>query len=75
MAHAEAGILPDKPPRVIEIPAELEAALASAFAALTPGRQRSHILHLEGTANSATRHRRIEKLRPKIMAGKGFNER
>ena len=44
-----------------EVPAELTAllaadpSLAAAFAALTPGRQRSHILHIAGAAQPATR--------------------
>lgn len=45
-----------------------------AFEALTPGRQRSYILHISGAKQSATRINRIEKCIPKIMKGKGFNE-
>lgn len=81
MGYAEAGILPDKTPREVEIPEELVEAmdadpeLAEAFHALTPGRQRSYVLHLESSANPKTRWTRIEKMRPKVLAGKGFNER
>lgn len=50
---------------------ELEAA----FAALTPGRQRSYNIHVSGAKQAATRVSRIEKCRGKILAGKGFNER
>lgn len=45
-----------------------------AFEALTPGRQRSYILHISGAKQSATRINRIEKCIPKVMKGKGFNE-
>lgn len=68
----------DGPPTVPdELAAQLAAdpALDLAFAALTPGRQRSHILYVEGAKQSATRHRRAERCAEKILAGKGFNER
>ncbi|RAL25153.1 hypothetical protein DL240_02785 [Lujinxingia litoralis] len=52
-----------------------EPELAAAFAALTPGRQRSHILHISGAKKPETRQRRVEKCIPKILAGRGFNER
>lgn len=62
------------------LPDELEARLLSedglweAYEALTPGRQRSFILHVSGAKNPETRVRRAEKCVPKIWAGKGFNE-
>jgi uncharacterized protein YdeI (YjbR/CyaY-like superfamily) len=46
-----------------------------AFESLTPGRQRGYILHFTGAKQSPTRSRRIEKCVPKIMEGKGWNER
>lgn len=49
--------------------------LAKAFRALTPGRRRSYVLHIEGAKQSKTRAARIEKCIPKILAGLGFNER
>ncbi len=64
-----------------EVPAELasvlaaDPALGAAFAGLTPGRQRSHILHVGGAAQPATRVRRAETCRAAILAGRGFNER
>jgi len=63
------------------VPAELQAVLdadpqvAAAFASLTPGRQRSHILHVSGAKRSTTRERRAGKCKVKILAGKGFQER
>ena len=63
------------------VPVELERRLAAdpeletAFDALTPGRQRSHILYVSGAKQSKTRERRVERCAPKILAGKGFNER
>jgi len=49
--------------------------LAQAFQALTPGRQRSYVLHLEAAKKSETRTARIIKARDRILAGKGATER
>jgi uncharacterized protein YdeI (YjbR/CyaY-like superfamily) len=63
------------------MPEELAARLASddalreAFAALTPGRRRSHVLHVSGAKQSETRARRAERCAQDILAGRGFNER
>jgi uncharacterized protein YdeI (YjbR/CyaY-like superfamily) len=46
-----------------------------AFAALTPGRQRSYLYHFAAAKQSATRASRIEKAMPAIFEGKGFLER
>ncbi|NVK26572.1 MAG: YdeI/OmpD-associated family protein [Flavobacteriia bacterium] len=46
-----------------------------AFEALTPGRQRSWLLHFGGAKQSKTRVSRIDKAVEKIFAGKGWNER
>ena len=81
MGYAKAGILPPKAPTEIDLPPELVEALdtdpelAEAFAALTPGRQKSWALFLNDAKTPATRLSRIEKGRAKIMAGKGATER
>lgn len=49
--------------------------LARAFEALTPGRRRSHVLHVSGAKQSETRARRADRCAPEILAGRGFNER
>lgn len=65
----------------LELPAELldrldgDPDLAAAFAALTPGRQRSWVLHVTGAKQAATRIARIDKAAAAIRAGKGWNER
>ena len=80
MGYAEQGILPPKEPTEVELPAELVEALdgdpdlAEAFHALTPGRQKSYAILLNSAKTSATRLARIEKSRPKILAGKGATE-
>lgn len=53
---------------------EGDPALKSAFKALTPGRQRAYLLHFSSAKQSVTRQGRIEKCRPKIMAGKGLDD-
>ncbi len=68
-------------PTVAALPAELEARLAKdaslkkAFEALTPGRQRSHVLHISGAKQAETRERRVDACAKVILAGRGFNER
>ena len=52
-----------------------DPALARAFAALTPGRQRSHVLHVRGAKQTETRARRAAQCAAEILAGRGFRER
>ncbi|GIV31955.1 MAG: hypothetical protein KatS3mg030_257 [Saprospiraceae bacterium] len=54
---------------------EENPALKSAFEALTPGRQRSYLIHFSTAKQPATRIARIQKCIPKILSGKGFLER
>ncbi len=81
MGYAEAGLLAPKIPRDITLPDELvesfdaDPELAEAFAALTPGRQRSYVINLAGAKAKATKFSRIAKFRPHILAGKGATER
>ena len=80
-AHAEAGLRAPSAPITPDMPDELSSALAqdpdlaAAFHRLTPGRQRSHVLHLASAKTSATKLARIAKLRPRILASKGATER
>lgn len=50
-------------------------ALKTAFDALTPGRQRGYNLYFSAAKQSKTRVSRIEKCMPKILSGKGLNDR
>ncbi len=49
-------------------------ALQSAFAALTPGRQRAYLLYFSAPKQSGTRAARVAKCIPQILAGKGLND-
>ena len=81
MGYAAAGIKPPKEQVDLELPVELSDALADdeelaeAFNKLTPGRQRSYVINLNGAKKSETRVARIKKFRDKILAGKGAMER
>lgn len=82
IAVEKAGLMVDfKAKRELEIPEELaeilnkDSELAQAFHALTPGRQRGYVLHFTGAKQSRTRTARIERCIPRILAGKGMNDR
>jgi uncharacterized protein YdeI (YjbR/CyaY-like superfamily) len=49
-------------------------ALAIAFDALTPGRQREYNLYFAGAKQAKTRAARVEKYAPRILEGKGFRD-
>ncbi|MEE4192654.1 MAG: YdeI/OmpD-associated family protein [Halieaceae bacterium] len=72
--------VPAAAPKSLEVPAELDAALsadkalASAFAALTPGRQREYAEHIGSAKREATRQGRLEKAIPLIRDGLGLND-
>jgi uncharacterized protein YdeI (YjbR/CyaY-like superfamily) len=79
--YAEAGLKAPKIATEVELPIDLidaldlDGELAEAFHALTPGRQRSYVIALSSAKTAATRLARIEKFRPRILAGKGATER
>ncbi len=81
MGYARDGIKPPKNTNAPDLPEELVEALdadvelAEAFHALTPGRQKSYVINLNGAKKSETRVARIAKFRDKIIAGKGAMER
>jgi uncharacterized protein YdeI (YjbR/CyaY-like superfamily) len=73
-AKVELKKKPERAPAELLAAFKRKPALAKAFKALTPGRQRAYILHFAGAKQAATRASRIEKCTPRILAGKGFNE-
>jgi uncharacterized protein YdeI (YjbR/CyaY-like superfamily) len=50
-------------------------ALKTAFHALTPGRQRAYIFYFSAPKQSKTRESRVEKSIPRILKGKGLEDR
>ena len=61
-------------PEELQTQLDEDASLKSAFEALTPGRRKSHILHIASAKQSKTRAARAEKCAPVILSGRGFNE-
>jgi len=63
-----------------EMPTEFQSALKempklkTAFYNLTPGRQRSYLLHFSSAKQSKTRMERVEKYIPKILDNKGLDD-
>ncbi len=80
IGYADAGVRPIRQVADMVLPDELIEALdcdpdlAEAFHRLTPGRQRSYVIHLASAKTAATRVARIAKARGRILAGKGANE-
>lgn len=66
---------PEPEPEELTAVLDADPAARAAFDALTPGRRRSHILHVLGAKQAATRRVRAERCLPKILAGKGFLDR
>lgn len=53
---------------------DADPELAAAFAALTPGRQKGYNFHIGDAKQTKTRESRIDRCRPKILAGLGFQD-
>lgn len=49
-------------------------SLKTAFAKLTPGRQRAYLLYFSAPKQAKTRALRVEKSTPQILKGKGLND-
>ena len=82
IAVEEAGLKVEAPERgELDLPEELVAAfdevdgLRDAWDALTPGRQRSWVLHVADAKKPETRRARVDRGVPKIFEGKGQLER
>ncbi|MEO8241505.1 MAG: YdeI/OmpD-associated family protein [bacterium] len=73
--------VPMKETKDFDMPEELvnrldaDPEFAAAFHALTPGRQKGYILNFSAAKQAKTREARIEKAVPRIMAGKGLDDR
>jgi uncharacterized protein YdeI (YjbR/CyaY-like superfamily) len=63
-----------KVPEEFQKQLDKDSALKKAFAALTPGRRRGYLMHFSSAKQSETREVRIDKCRPQILKGIGFNE-
>lgn len=67
--------------KTLKIPEELlhtleeHPDLKASFEGLTPGRQREYAEYIAEAKRADTRQRRLEKVLPMILAGKGLNDR
>ena len=61
-------------PEELQSQLDEDAALKTAFRALTPGRQRGYLLYFSAAKQSRTRASRVEKCREQILAGKGLRD-
>lgn len=64
-------VLPDELSQLLK----KNSKVKKAFYALTPGRQRAYVIHFASAKKTQTRAARIEKYIPKILSGKGINDR
>jgi len=53
----------------------VDKKLKTAFEKLTPGRQKEYILYLNEAKQIATKHNRLEKIKPMIVQGVGLNDK
>jgi len=65
---------PEPVPREFQNRLAAVPALKTAFAALTPGRQRAYILYFSAAKQSQTRESRIGKYVQQILRGKGLDD-
>ena len=65
---------PEPVPEEFQKKLDEKPALKTAFAALTPGRQRAYILYFSAAKQSKTRESRVEKWMQQILNGKGLDE-
>ncbi len=63
-----------KIPEEFQSKLDKNAALKTAFKALTPGRQRAYLFHFSQPKQSKTRESRVEKYIPHILDGKGLDD-
>ncbi len=59
-------------PEELQTKLDAEPKLRAAFAALTPGRRKSYLLHVGNAKQPKTRVARVAKCAPMILAGRGF---
>jgi len=65
---------PEPVPEEFQNKLDKMSALKTAFAALTPGRQRAYVLYFSAAKQSRTRESRVEKCVPQILNGKGLDD-
>ncbi len=52
-----------------------DAAFAEAFSKFTPGKQREFTEHIDGAKREDTKHARMDKIKPMVLAGIGLHDK
>lgn len=66
---------PKGPEGVLKTALDSDREFNTAFAGLTPGRQREYIGYIEEAKQETTKQNRIAKIRPLVLAGKGLHDK
>ena len=66
---------PVEMPDVLSTALQKNKKLKTCFETLTPGRQKEYILYIEEAKQAATREKRMEKIKPLILEGRGLNDK
>lgn len=66
---------PGKPEGVLKVALENDKVFQSSFESLTPGRKKEYIEYINEAKQEATKQKRLEKIIPLIMQGKGLHDK
>jgi uncharacterized protein YdeI (YjbR/CyaY-like superfamily) len=62
-------------PLLLENEFKKDNILKTAFEKLTPGKQKEYSIYINEAKQEATKHKRIEKIKPMIVSGIGLNDK
>jgi len=62
-------------PQLLENELKKDKGLKTAFEKFTPGKQKEYSIYINEAKQEATKHKRIEKIKPMIMQGIGLNDK
>ena len=63
------------PPQILQDVLRTNETFYDAYKKLTPGKQKEYIIYLNEAKQEATRTKRLEKIIPMIIEGKGLNDK
>jgi uncharacterized protein YdeI (YjbR/CyaY-like superfamily) len=67
-------IMPELP-KILNEAFDKESDFGNAFNKLSPGKQKEYLLYLNDAKQDVTRQKRLEKIKPMILGGKGLNDK
>lgn len=62
-------------PSYLQLALDADAKFKNAFDALSPGKQKEYIVHINEAKQEATKLRRIDKIKPMVLQGIGLNDK